>query len=412
MELELRGIVLFLTHACNLHCDYCFDLTQRHLKQLEPDVASAALDWLLANSRGNRADISLFGGEPLLRPALLEWLLPEARARGHAVGKRISFSMTTNGTQMTEKLSSLLREYGVSVQLSGDGSEGGQNAHRRFNSGLGSFHAVEAKIPLILEACPKASVRMTVTPRNVEFLAEGVTYYVDQGFSRVSPTPVFEERWTDESLDVYMEQLEQVGALFVREVIRGNTDFDMGGFSEHVRGAVFGGARGKACGAARTMVAVDTDGTIYPCHRFIGYTNRSNSYRLGDVFKGLDEIEDPLQGNMIADMKVSTTHSSSCSSCSSSTTLHSGCAAVNVATTGLPLLAPNTYGRFEEIRASVVRTVVEYLVDKHADAFKAYLAPLAPGRQQDTHDRLCIERAEQPAGVAQHVHPVASAGLE
>jgi uncharacterized protein len=410
MELDLRGVVLFLTHACNLHCDYCFDLTQRHRRQLEPNVASAALDWLFANSRGNRADISLFGGEPLLRPALIEWLLPEARARGKAVGKRVSFSMTTNGTNMTPSIAALLREYGVTVTLSGDGSESGQNAHRRFNSGIGSFAVVDAKIPLILEACPRASVRMTVTPKNVAYLADGISYYVAQGFSRVSPTPVYEERWTDESLDTYMEQLEHVGAIFSREVIRGNTDFDLGGFSEHVRGLIFGGARGRACGAAKTMVAVDTDGTIYPCHRFIGYTNRSNSYRLGDVFNGLDQIDDPLQGNMIADMNVSTQTNGSCSSCSSGTKLHSGCAAVNVATTGLPLLAPNTYGRFEEIRATVVRTVVEYLVEHHAAAFKVYLEPLAPGRKQEDRDKLCIERIDESSGVTPPTSGISTAG--
>jgi uncharacterized protein len=239
-------------------------------------------------------------------------------------------------------------------------------------------------------------VRMTVTPKNVAYLAEGVTYYMDNGFSRVSPTPVYEDPWTDESLNTYMEQLEHVGALFVREVIRGNSDFDLGGFSEHVRGVIFGGSRGRACGAAKTMVAVDTDGSIYPCHRFIGYTNRSNNYRLGDVFNGLDPIDDPLQGNMISDMKVSSETKGGCSSCSGDTKLHSGCAAVNVATTGLPLLAPNTYGRLEEIRATVVRTVVDYLVDHHTEAFKAYLEPLSPGRKQETQDRLCIERADEP----------------
>jgi uncharacterized protein len=410
MELDLRGVVLFLTHACNLHCDYCFDLTQRHRGQLQPNVAGAALDWLFANTRGNRADISLFGGEPLLRPDFLEWLLPEARTRANAAGKKLSFSMTTNGTNMTPRIAAMLNEFKVSLTLSGDGAEKGQDAHRRFNTGAGSFAVVDEKIPLILEACPTTSVRMTVTPKNVAYLAEGVSYYLDSGFSRVSPTPVYEDPWTDESLDTYLEQLEGVGALFAREVVRGNTNFDLGGFSEHVRGLIFGGSRGRACGAAKTMVAVDTDGTIYPCHRFIGYTNRSKSYRLGDVFNGLDQIDDPLEGNMISDMKVSSETKGGCSSCSGDTKLHSGCAAVNVATTGLPLLAPNTYGRLEEIRATVVRTVVDYLAENHTQAFKAYLEPLSPGKKQESHDKLCIERSDEPPALMPHVSSGATIG--
>jgi hypothetical protein len=42
----------------------------------------------------------------------------------------------------------------------------------------------------------------------------------------------------------------------------------------------------------------------------IGYTNHSPTYRLGDVFNGLDAIDDPLLGNQIGDMKVTGRRSS------------------------------------------------------------------------------------------------------
>lgn len=35
----------------------------------------------------------------------------------------------------------------------------------------------------------------------------------------------------------------------------------------------FGNVRNNGCGAGRTMFAVDIDGTLYPCHRFVGKEN-------------------------------------------------------------------------------------------------------------------------------------------
>lgn len=46
----------------------------------------------------------------------------------------------------------------------------------------------------------------------------------------------------------------------------------------------FGNVRNNGCGAGRTMFAVDIDGTLYPCHRFVG----ERKFALGNIWTGSD----------------------------------------------------------------------------------------------------------------------------
>jgi len=374
VQLGIRGALLLLTHSCNLRCDYCFDQNQRNRPDLSEDMALAAIDWCLEQAAGERVHLGLFGGEPLARADLIEWLLPRARERAGPRGKRISFSIATNATLLTEPMAATLQRHRVTIQLSADGIQPAQDAHRRFASGRGSFAVVDSKCRLILDACPKAAVRMTVTPRNVRHMAESVAYYLEAGFRKVSPMPVYEEGWSDADLRIYGEQADLAGAILVREILAGRLDLEIGGFSDRIRAFGRPQARGRACGAGFSMVAIDTDGSIYPCHRFIGYTDRASAYRLGHVATGVDAPDDPLHGLRLADVKFDDAdrgvHDEPPSH---GARPFSACAAMNVATTGAPLLAPPIYERFEEIREATVRSVVAYMLDTNPQALEAYV---------------------------------------
>lgn len=61
------------------------------------------------------------------------------------------------------------------------------------------------------------------------------------------------------------------------------------------------------CGAARTMAAVDCNGDVYPCHRFIGYFKRGVEQRIGNVETGFDPS--------LREFYISANHSSTHSGC-------------------------------------------------------------------------------------------------
>lgn len=55
-------------------------------------------------------------------------------------------------------------------------------------------------------------------------------------------------------------------------------------FGKCFRKIEFGNVRNNGCGAGRTMFAVDIDGTLYPCHRFVG----ERKFALGNIWTGSD----------------------------------------------------------------------------------------------------------------------------
>jgi uncharacterized protein len=54
-----------VTHRCNLRCDYCY--IGKNDTTMDVPTASAVVDWIFARpTGGEKVDIGLFGGEPLL----------------------------------------------------------------------------------------------------------------------------------------------------------------------------------------------------------------------------------------------------------------------------------------------------------------------------------------------------------
>ena len=68
-----------------------------------------------------------------------------------ARGKKISFSVTTNGTLLTREIAGFLKENGISVCLSIDGPREIHDRNRPYASGRGSYEDVARGIALLME---------------------------------------------------------------------------------------------------------------------------------------------------------------------------------------------------------------------------------------------------------------------
>lgn len=120
---------LCLTHNCNLSCPYCF--VKQKPERMSLETAKKAVEWIRSNyalkylyQQENRdMTIYFFGGEPLLEfDTVIAPLLEEYGDIPH-----LHFSITTNGTLLTEKILQLFAKYNVSIMLSFDGVEEVQN---------------------------------------------------------------------------------------------------------------------------------------------------------------------------------------------------------------------------------------------------------------------------------------------
>jgi len=77
------GLVLMLTHACNLRCSYCYT-GEKPPRSMEAHVGTRAIDRALASmEEGGTLELSLFGGEPVLEAGMVEgWWCGRRRGGG------------------------------------------------------------------------------------------------------------------------------------------------------------------------------------------------------------------------------------------------------------------------------------------------------------------------------------------
>jgi 12,18-didecarboxysiroheme deacetylase len=149
-------LVWNVTRRCNLKCLHCY---AQATAGPAPDELSpqAALD-LLRDLKDFGTPVVLFsGGEPLLRPDLLELV---DRAVAHGMRAVIS----TNGTLISRDLAWRLKDLGLSyVGISLDGAAA---VHDRFRGESGSFAAAMAGVRHCREMGLKVGLRFTISRLN------------------------------------------------------------------------------------------------------------------------------------------------------------------------------------------------------------------------------------------------------
>lgn len=166
MEYQLNNRVakmtLQVTQGCNFRCSYCIyseadnELQRSHTnKKMTFDIARKAIDFLLEHSIDEKSiNIGFYGGEPLLEFPLIKKCIEYAEEIGE--GKKIAYSITTNGSILTKEIIELFVKYQVSVLVSLDGPKSIHDKHRIFAAnGCGTFDSIQKNIDHIKVKYPE-----------------------------------------------------------------------------------------------------------------------------------------------------------------------------------------------------------------------------------------------------------------
>ena len=185
------------------------------------ETAKAAARMLMENARvsGAAPEINFFGGEPMLeydtviRP-LVEWLHDELK-------ERFRFSITTNGTLLTDERMGFMRRHGFGLLLSMDGNKPVQDYNRPCAGGGGSFDTLRPIVPKVLAAWPGATFRMTAIPETCGHLFESILWAAAQGFTNFFVTPNVFEHWDEAAWDVLAGELRKYADYYAESKRRG-----------------------------------------------------------------------------------------------------------------------------------------------------------------------------------------------
>jgi len=308
-DVPLSTLVLEVAQDCNLRCTYCYADGGTYGAVpclLAPGTARRAVRYLL-DSSGDRDHVTLifFGGEPLLNMQAIRAATSEAITFGRKMGKKVRFSLTTNGTRLDPEIVAFLHANRVSVAVSMDGPRSIHDRNRPDESGNGSYSEIVSRLePLLKDSPVPVAARVTLAPDQWHRVVEVFDHLIGLGFHEVGIAPVSP---VSKALLPTAGQgaalLKGFGLLAGRFVAHAREGLVMP-FSNilDLLGRIhLGQTKPVSCGAGFGYMAVDAKGGFFPCHRLTGEadfcagsletginTGRINSC-LGSLNKGREE---------------------------------------------------------------------------------------------------------------------------
>jgi uncharacterized protein len=278
---------LSLTHDCNLACKYCY-AGRKHKRDMALPTAQNVVDFALGLApAGRRVDFSFFGGEPLLCFDLMVEIVRYIRARQQETGKPISFSMTSNGTLLTEPILAFLAQEEIDLCVSIDGPAAVHDRNRVYRDGASTFADVVRNLRAALDELVSVQVNAVYGPETLAFLPETVAFLADFGAPVIHLNPNIRAAWDADSCagladiylriaDSYIDSYQHGRELGVNLLDSKIILFLKGGYAPE-----------DMCGMGETEWGFAPSGNIYPCERFIGEDD-DPTLCLGNVHTGVD----------------------------------------------------------------------------------------------------------------------------
>jgi uncharacterized protein len=253
------------------------------------ETLEKAVRFAIQNSR-TTADLSFFGGEPLLEKDLLWHGIRYAKQWCETLSPapRLRFFVTSNGTLLDRAFLDRAATEGLVVSLSLDGYGEFHDRTRIDADGHGSFAVIEQHIPDILAVFPRIDVLMTSTPANIGTLAESVERLAERGFRVFHFGPNYEEPWAPEALAELRRQYERIADWYARAFSRTDLLPTISTFDTKIAAhACVQRELCSCCDKHEGEIAIAPSGNIYPCLRFVK-EDTDHELLLGTLDQGLD----------------------------------------------------------------------------------------------------------------------------
>ena len=266
-------------------------------------TAQSAIDLLVKDAaEGTRVNLAFLGGEPLANRDVIRGATKYAASLGEKLRVRFGFSITTNGTLLTESDADFFEEHGFAVTISLDGLRDTHDRQRPFKDGSGSFDRTIARVRPLLSQQRKmqVSARTTIVPGNHDLRAS-LDYFLalnfhSVGFSPVLRSPTGREEMAGEDLMRLLDDMIECGMEFERHILLGQR-YSFANIVNALHEIHKGTHRPYPCGAGAGYMGVSATGDLSACHRFVGDPHG----QMGNLVRGIDPVG---QNRWLADRHV------------------------------------------------------------------------------------------------------------
>jgi len=289
----IHALSLAVAQKCNLGCTYCYAQQGEFggaARNMPLETATRAVEWLIEGAApGAKLNVAFLGGEPLANRQVLQETTKRGAALAASRNVVLTFSITTNGTLLTEGDADFFEAFGFAVTVSLDGPRDTHDRLRMYRSGAGSFDRIMTNLQPLLtrQQRMQVSARVTVTPTNLmlrrtldEFIAAG---FHSVGFSPMLSAPSGVGEMQSVDLEQMLAAMIECGHEFERRTLRGER-YPFANMANAMREIQKSTHRPYPCGAGAGYLGVSADGDLSACHRFVG----DESGAMGSLQHGVD----------------------------------------------------------------------------------------------------------------------------
>lgn len=279
-------ITFQVTEDCNLRCSYCYQQNKtNHIMSLETakkfiDLVFSNKNKYLSYKKWKGIILEFIGGEPFLQIELIDNILEYFLQKMVLINSPLQYffriSLTTNGTlYFNPKVQEFIKKwnYFLSLTITVDGNKEFHDSCRKFPNGKGSYDlaiAAAQDYKKLNGIFPETKI--TITPQNLKYLSDGIISLIKIGYTNLSANYVFEEGWSQEDAQLYYNELIKI-ANYIKD-----KQIDISFFNKDKFKPIVKENKDFYCGGNGRMIAVNWNGDIFPCLRFM-----ETDYIIGNI---------------------------------------------------------------------------------------------------------------------------------
>ncbi len=310
---KVESITLQLTQKCNFRCAYCIyseesSPYQRSHSDMEmtEELVEASIDFLFQHSRDSETvNIGLYGGEPFLKFNLIKHAVNYVEKNYY--GKKVTFSITTNGSLLTDDIIDFLIEHEIHPMISLDGTKEIHDKYRHFEkNGNGTYEIVSKNMSRIkdknFDFFRKLKLSTVVDPQHdLKEINDFLNYYYDNynisalisllsdsyDTTKTYIPNTYKETQNDERVKTFLYLLGYVDDGGVSP-ITANLIESIVSLSESLKkehSFSLQTSPGGPCIPGALRLFVSADGTFYPCEHV---SERSEIMKIGSINSGFN----------------------------------------------------------------------------------------------------------------------------
>lgn len=338
-ELIVKTITFQVTEQCSLACTYCYE-THKTNKRMKLEDAKKFIDLLIEESykedsfvyvgHTKALVIEFIGGEPLMEIELIheimDYFIYKTTSEKHIWSVNFMISMISNGVSYFDhRVQDLFDKYKnrLSFSMSMDGCKELHDACRVFHNGEGSYDIVEkACVHYLTNYDPNMQTKMTIAPENIHYIEKAFLNLLRLNYKVIFANPIYETNWTEEHASIYYKQLKKVADIIIERKLYNEVYISI--FDNTMFTPMRDEDNQNYCGSTGSMLALDCEGDIYPCIRFMKTSLgcKQKPIKIGDIHSGIGrKPEDRKLVNLLDSITRKSQSTQECINC----TIASGC---------------------------------------------------------------------------------------